>query len=63
MNGMSKAEAMRAAQEARDAVVSRPGSSSSSAREAALKRYLSAEQYHEVAEARLPEDQDDMDQA
>ena len=62
MNGMSKAEAMRAAQEARDAVVSRPGSSSTSAREAALKRYLSAEQYHEVAEVRPP-DEDEMDQA
>lgn len=62
MNEMSKAEAMKAAQEAKDAAVSRPGSSSANAREAAMKRYLSAEQYHEVAHERPPaEEQDDAD--
>lgn len=40
-------ENLRAAREAQDAVVGRPKSSSSSAIEEALKRYLGAEQYHE----------------
>jgi hypothetical protein len=50
MGDMSKAEAMRAAREARDRDVSSPRTSSTSAIEAAMKRYLSAEQYHELNE-------------
>jgi hypothetical protein len=50
MSDMSKAEAMRAAREARDRDVSSPRTSSTSAIEAAMKRYLSAEQYHELNE-------------
>ena len=49
MNDMSKAEAMRAAREARDIAGSSRGSSAA-AIEAAMQRYLSAEQYHEIAE-------------
>jgi hypothetical protein len=41
---------MRAAREARDRDVSSPRTSSTSAIEAAMKRYLSAEQYHELNE-------------
>jgi hypothetical protein len=47
---MSKAESMRAAREARDRVVASPRTSSTTAVEAAMKRYLSAEQYHELSE-------------
>lgn len=50
MSDMSKAEAMRAAREARDRGVSSPRTSSTTAIEAAMKRYLSAEQYHELSE-------------
>ncbi|WP_107772249.1 hypothetical protein [Nocardioides sediminis] len=50
MSDMSKAEAMKAAREARDRVASAPRTSSTSAVEAAMKRYLSAEQYHELNE-------------
>lgn len=49
MNDMSKVEAMKAAREARDRAGMSRGSSAS-AIEAAMKRYLSAEQYHEIAE-------------
>ena len=49
MSDMSKVEAMRAAREARDRAGASRGSSAS-AIEAAMKRYLSAEQYHEIAE-------------
>ena len=49
MDGMSRAESMKAAQEARDRVPS-PRGSSASAIEAAMRRYLSAEQYHELME-------------
>ena len=49
MNDMSKTEAMRAAREARDRAGSSRGSSAT-AIEAAMKKYLSAEQYHETAE-------------
>ncbi|WP_374455634.1 hypothetical protein [Nocardioides sp.] len=50
MSEMSKAESMRAAREAQDHVVSSPRTSSTSAVEAAMERYLSAEQYHELSE-------------
>jgi hypothetical protein len=50
MSDMSKSEAMSAAREARDRVVSSPRTSSKTAVEAAMKRYLSAEQYHELSE-------------
>ena len=50
MNDMSNAESMRATREARDRVASSPRSSKADAMEAALKRYLSAEQYHQLAE-------------
>ena len=49
MNDMSKTEAMRAAREARDIAGASRGSSAA-AIEAAMKRYLSAEQYHESVE-------------
>jgi hypothetical protein len=49
MSDMSKVEAMKAAREAQDSVVSSPRTSSTTAVEAAMKRYLSAEQYHELA--------------
>ena len=49
MDGMSKAESLKAAREARDRVPS-PQGSSASAIEAAMRRYLSAEQYHELME-------------
>ena len=49
MNDMSKAEAMRAAREARDIAGSSRGSSAA-AIDAAMQRYLSAEQYHEIAD-------------
>ena len=50
MSDMSKTEAMRAAREARNRGVSSPRTSSTTAIEAAMKRYLSAEQYHELNE-------------
>lgn len=46
MDTSENIEGLRAAREAKDAVVGRPDSSSSSAIEDALKRYLGAEQYH-----------------
>ncbi|HEX5918357.1 MAG TPA: hypothetical protein VFY76_10910 [Nocardioides sp.] len=49
MNDMSKAEAMRAAREAKDRAGSSRGSSTTAV-EAAMRRYLSAEQYRELAE-------------
>jgi hypothetical protein len=59
MNDMSKVEQMKAAREAQDRVVSAPTTSSRTAVEAAMKRYLSAEQYHELAEERDQRDQAD----
>lgn len=50
MSDMSRAEAMKAAREARDRDVSTPRTSKAGAVEAAMKRYLSAEQYHELHE-------------
>ena len=63
MNDMSKVEAMKAAREARDRAGTSRGSSAS-AIEAAMKRYLSAEQYHEIAEnaPRADEEQEQDDQ-
>ena len=63
MNDMSKAESMRAAREARDRVGSSRGSSAA-AIEAAMQRYLSAEQYHEIAEGapRADKEQEQDDQ-
>ena len=61
MNDMSKAEAMRAAREARDIAGSSRGSSAA-AIEDAMKRYLSAEQYHEIAEgAPRPDEEQGQD--
>lgn len=62
MNDMSKAEAMRAVREARDRAGSSRGSSAA-AIEAAMKRYLSAEQYHELVEEARPkaEEQEQAD--
>jgi hypothetical protein len=48
MGEMSEVERQQAAREARDAIVSRPAGASTSAREAAMRRYLGAEQYHEL---------------
>lgn len=48
MTDMSKLEKARAALEARDSVASSPGGSSSAAIAAAMRRYLSAEKYHEL---------------
>ena len=63
MDGMSKAESMRAAQEARDRAPS-PRGSSAPAIEAAMRRYLSAEQYHELMEdePRAPDEPGPPDQ-
>jgi hypothetical protein len=49
MNDMSKAESMRATREARDTAGSSRGSSAA-AIESAMRRYLSAEQYHQLEE-------------
>ena len=54
MSEMSKAEAASAAREAQDRVVSSPRTSSRTAVEEAMKRYLSAEQYHQLGEADRP---------
>ncbi len=48
MKDMSKFENARAAREARDSVASAPGGSSAAAVAAAMRRYLGAEQYHEL---------------
>ena len=48
MNDMSKLENARAAREARDSVASSPAGSSAAAVAAAMRRYLGAEQYHEL---------------
>jgi hypothetical protein len=48
MNDMSKLENARAAREARDSVASSPGGSTAAAVAAAMRRYLGAEQYHEL---------------
>ena len=55
MNSMSRTDAARAAQEARDRTPG-PRGSSSTAIEAAMRRYLSAEQYHELMEDDRPKD-------
>jgi hypothetical protein len=54
---------MRAAREARDRAGSSRGSSAAAV-EAAMQRYLSAEQYHEIAEGapRADEEQEQDDQ-
>jgi len=49
MGDMSRTDAARAAQEARNRTPG-PRGSSSTAIEAAMRRYLSAEQYHELME-------------
>lgn len=56
MNDMSKAEAMRAAREARDRAGTSRGASAAAV-EAAMKRYLSAEQYHQLEEDAGPGDE------
>lgn len=61
MNDTSKVEAMKAAREAQDRVVSSPRTSSTTAVEAAMKRYLSAEQYHELAEESRTTEQERTD--
>lgn len=48
MGESSELEKQQAASEAREAVVSRPAGASTAAREAALRRYLGAEEYHEL---------------
>lgn len=63
MGEMSRAEAMRAAREARDRDVSSPRTSKTSAVEAAMKRYLSAEQYHELNEEARTAERDRTDDA
>ncbi|WP_157559022.1 hypothetical protein [Nocardioides sp. Soil774] len=52
---MSRTDAARAAQEARDRTPGPRGSSSETI-EAAMRRYLSAEQYHELMEDDRPKD-------
>lgn len=47
MNDTAGLENAAAAREAREAVASRPRASGSTAREAALRRYLGAATYHE----------------
>lgn len=48
MSEMSESEKQQAVSEARDVVASGPAGSSTVAREAALRRYLSAARYHEL---------------
>jgi hypothetical protein len=50
MSDMSKFEKAQAASEARDAATSRAAGSSAAAVAAAMRRYLNAEQYHELRE-------------
>lgn len=57
MNDMSKAEAMKAASEAKDRVGSSRGYSTSAV-ESAMRRYLSAEQYHQLEETAPKTDED-----
>ena len=63
MSERSKAEGMSAAREARDRVVSSPRTSSTTAVEAAIKRYLSAEQYHELSEESRTAEQEQAERA
>ena len=53
MDNTSRTEAARAAREARDRTPG-PQGSSAAAIEAAMRRYLSAEQYHELVEDDRP---------
>ena len=55
MSDSSRIENAQAAHEAREAVASRPHGSSAAAIEVAMRRYLSAEQYHELRGVRRPE--------
>jgi hypothetical protein len=55
MSDSSRIENAEAAHEAREAVALRPGGSSAASIEAAMRRYLSAEQYHELRGAGRPE--------
>ncbi len=57
MSDSSRIEKTRAAQEAREAVASRPPGSSGAAIEAAMLRYLSAQEYHELAGESGPGDE------
>jgi hypothetical protein len=54
MGDMSKVEKAKAAREATDHVAASRPSSSAAAVEAAMHRYLSAEQYHELNERQEP---------
>lgn len=54
MNDMSKVEKARTAREATDHVAASRRTSSAAAVEAAMQRYLSAEQYHELKERQEP---------
>jgi len=61
MDGQGRIEKALTEREARDAVTTRPATSGSGTRQAALRRYLGAEEYHEkqVADAEtsdLPEE-------
>ena len=62
MNDMSKVEALRAASEARDRAGTSRGAKTTAV-EAAMRRYLSAEQYHELTEGapRAGEDREPVD--
>jgi len=61
MNDISKTESMRAAREARETAGSSRGSSAA-AIESAMRRYLSAEQYHQLEEG-APQADDEQEQA
>jgi len=50
MTDTSKLESARAAREARDSVASRAEGATTAAVASAMRRYLSAEQYHELRE-------------
>ena len=50
MSDMSKLEKAQATSEARAALASRPAGSSTAAVAVAMRRYLSAEHYHELKE-------------
>jgi hypothetical protein len=58
MSETSRIENAQITREARDAVTARPRGSSAAAIEAAMRRYLSAEQYHELHEREQPSDEE-----
>ena len=65
MSDMSRLDKERASRDARDSVASSPRSPTAEAIAAAMRRYLSAERYHELRDEQGPPEvqQDAADQA